>query len=40
MNLVLGFTISRDRPLARPPETNANSLIGMEVLLLIVEHRF
>lgn len=40
VNLVLGFTISRDRPLARPPETNANFLIGMEVLPLIVEHRF
>lgn len=40
INLALGFTISRDTPLAQKPETNANFLIGMEILPLIVEYRF
>lgn len=40
LNLILGFTVSKDRPLARPVETNAGFLIGMEILPLIVEHRF
>jgi hypothetical protein len=40
INLALGFLISRDRPLARPAETNANFLLGMEILPLIVEYRF
>ncbi|HEY8380505.1 MAG TPA: hypothetical protein VIK91_28680 [Nannocystis sp.] len=40
LNLVLGFIISRDRPLSQPSETNANFLIGMEILPLLVEYRF
>lgn len=40
LNLILGFIISKDRPLARPSETNANFLIGMEILPLLVEYRF
>lgn len=40
LNLILGFIISRDKPLAREPETVANFLIGMEILPLIVEYRF
>lgn len=40
VNLLLGFTISRDQPLSKQPETNANFLIGMEILPLIVEYRF
>lgn len=40
INLALGAIISRDVPLAREPETNANFLLGMEILPLIVEYRF
>lgn len=40
LNLILGFTISKDQPLSQQPETNANFLIGMEILPLLVEYRF
>lgn len=40
LNLAIGFLIHRDRPVARPAETNASFLIGMEILPLIVEYRF
>jgi hypothetical protein len=40
LNLILGFTISKDRPLGQPSETNANFLVGMEILPLLVEYRF
>lgn len=40
LNLILGFIISKDRPLAQQSETNANFLIGMEILPLLVEYRF
>lgn len=39
LNLILGFTVSRDTPLAKPPETNTQGLVGMEILPLIVEYR-
>jgi hypothetical protein len=40
VNLILGFYISKDRPSAMAPETNANFLVGMEILPLLVEYRF
>lgn len=40
LNLVLGFMVSRDTPLAKPAETNTQGLVGLEVLPLIVEYRF
>ena len=41
VNFVLGFTRSKDWPLApAPTEKNTNFLFGMEILPLIVEYRF
>lgn len=40
INFVLGAEVSRDHPLAKPIEKNANFLFGMEILPLIIEYRF
>ncbi len=40
INFVLGFTRSKDRPLAMPVVKDTGFLFGMEILPLIVEYRF
>lgn len=41
VNFVLGFTISKDQPVAvREASNTPNFLLGMEILPLIVEYRF
>lgn len=40
VNFALGFTRSKDWPLAQPIEKNSSFLFGMEILPLIIEYRF
>jgi hypothetical protein len=40
INFVLGFTRSKDVPLASPIEKKTSFLFGMEILPLIIEYRF
>jgi hypothetical protein len=40
VNFAIGFTRSKDWPLAQPIEKNTGFLFGMEILPLIVEYRF
>lgn len=40
VNLVIGFTRSREIPLALPETKKSNFLLGMEILPLLVEYRF
>ena len=40
VNFVLGFSVSKDTPLAQPTTKKAGFLFGMEILPLIIEYRF
>ncbi len=40
VNFALGFTVSKDTPVAKPTTKNAGFLFGMEILPLVIEYRF
>ena len=40
VNFVLGFTVSKDTPIAASTTKKAGFLFGMEILPLIIEYRF